>query len=316
MNLSQALIDELVELKQKNKLIIFVGSGVSKDSGLPTWSEFVDSFITLCEKLYSTFIQLQNSEIKRNNVAVEYTDEIINDLKRVIDITQKDKVSHPMEVLSVLRDKIEELKAKTSYKQIDDELHKIVFSGFFNKTPNKLHKHIILSNFPCIITTNYDTLLEEAADELNKIEYKTNSFSFKSPEEIASKLYTKEPLIIHLHGVLNYSGTQLNDLIIDSKDYQKIRKTNPATSFILRSLFLDYSIMFVGFGKNDPHINDVMEEMSYYFPGGLDSKLMPQYYIFTNSISEIVSERGKKIRTKFIKIDYSKDFDTIFAALK
>lgn len=52
-------IDEATEvlcaLAKERELIIFVGSGISIDSNLPTWDGFLEAFIEFCKEVKSTY---------------------------------------------------------------------------------------------------------------------------------------------------------------------------------------------------------------------------------------------------------------------
>ena len=49
------LIPILKKHKKAKKLIIFVGSGMSMDSGLPSWSGFTKNILDFCENIYKRY---------------------------------------------------------------------------------------------------------------------------------------------------------------------------------------------------------------------------------------------------------------------
>ncbi len=193
-----------------------------------------------------------------------------------------------------------------------------ILGQFLSKEPNAYHEDIILSNYPIILTTNYDDLLFKAAKKLSVKEYLYSVFDFNQPEEIANKLYFKEPFIFHIHGKARiYDGSfKFDNIILTKDDYQKIRKDRPAFSQLLRSIFLQNTVLFVGYGANDPHLNDVFEEMSYLFP---ENSLTNRHYVVWKkdaNFSKIQSEYNKLNRLQFITIDDYSEYSTLFSYLK
>ena len=75
----------------------------------------------------------------------------------------------------------------------------------------------------------------------------------------------------------------------------------------------------MGFGSEDPHINDVMEEITYFFNSDNDKLLLPNYYLIWHSqkgSSNIQSKYAKLSRTEFIDINNFNDYHTLFSELK
>lgn len=92
------------ELLAKGRLSLFAGSGISVDSGLPTWDGFIDDYINACEKLNDTLKDSKDQEYLR-------FDDIIEDAK-----AQKDK--DLLSTISALKEKVKECEehgVKTDY---------------------------------------------------------------------------------------------------------------------------------------------------------------------------------------------------------
>lgn len=86
-------VQEMKELLQRDKLVLFAGSGISVPSKLPTWDGFIDEFIKICE-LYN------------NGLKDEYK------FNKIIEDAKHRKSKDPIQTISVLRKKIIECTEK------------------------------------------------------------------------------------------------------------------------------------------------------------------------------------------------------------
>lgn len=145
--ISKHLIDKI----QQNKLVIFIGAGISIDAGLPNWNNLVEKILDGLES------KEKKSEKYKNAL--------------------KDEILTPIEILT----KISHLKNESIeifYKEL---------TKYSNCEPSIIHKKVgeLSSN---IITTNYDELLEKALTGFEKIVY-TNTFKVAKLSEYDKYIY-------------------------------------------------------------------------------------------------------------------------------
>lgn len=121
-------MDQLAELYSRDKLILFVGAGVSKTLGLPSWEQLIDEAAKQLDydpevfKTYGNPLALaEYYEIKKGNIGP-------------------------------LRSWMDREWHKDNIKIEDSEIHKLIVEG----------------NFSNIYTTNYDRWLERAHDHFRK----------------------------------------------------------------------------------------------------------------------------------------------------
>jgi hypothetical protein len=173
------------------------------------------------------------------NVISNLNDEKFNDLIPVLE----SGILTPIEVL----DKIQKEHTKVrSYIQENFKINKdLDFS---------LHKKI-LELTGAIITTNYDNAFEEAS--LNTIipSKKTSNFNIS---EISK---SGKPYIFKLHGCY----TEPDNCIVFSNDYKEIYDGNTSSKEKLKSIFIDKTIIFLGFSFNDPDINLIFSSLDTIF---------------------------------------------------
>lgn len=117
-----------------------------------------------------------------------------------------------------------------------------------------LHKKI-LELTDSIITTNYDNAFEEASENSISPSKKTSIFNLS---EISK---SGKPYIFKLHGCY----TEPDNCAIFSDDYKEIYESDTPTKEKLKSIFIDKTIIFVGFSFNDPEINLIFSSLDKLF---------------------------------------------------
>lgn len=290
--------DKLAELLKINKLIIFVGAGISVVSGLPTWDGFLEKFIVFCENIPKEYPRVAKLQ------------EVFN--PSLIQSSHSERLQNPVHVATVMKSEIKKLP-ESIRKDIEDDFKRWFYDLFNDAEPNNNHKLIVETKFPYILTSNYDLLIEDASKE-SKIGLPSASFYEK--ERIAESIYQNHPLIIHVHG--KFTDVIFDKIIFTSEDYaQIIKKAYPGFSFALQSLFLNHSALFVGYGASDPHLEDLIQEFSYWFDFNSDRNISRNYLVTKTERANIIVEKYKdKLRTDLITIDDYSCYDDLLNHLK
>lgn len=279
-----AMKDALPILKsdlEKGKLSIFVGSGVSVDSKLPTWDGFVDKYINICEML--------NNSI---DSSLQFTD-IIKDAK---DSKSKNLIS----TITALKEKVKEIKRRGINTDFcEDELSKL----FYAAKPCAYHKYIVATNYRHIITTNYDSLLEEAAKSQGYFSLLTRSYSYNDQQNLSIAIYSGNTAIIHAHGKI--SDIKLDQFVLTEDDYHSIIKHNPGFRLIINSIFLTNSVLFAGYGGSDPHFEDIISDLNMILNWDNGGDDLPRCYIMLrkDKVTPIREFLNNKHRVDIIVFD-------------
>lgn len=295
----EVLSDEL----SSGRLIAFVGSGISVDSGLPTWDGFLDSFIVFCR-------DVKNEYGKGSADAIEG---ILPDT--LLANAELERSKRPAHVALVLKDAL--MRAPDNLRSnIQRDFQKWFYRSFDRAEPNEKHHQIVSTNYPYILTSNYDLLLEQAQKPIGA-PYSTLSL-LSEKERVASAFYLRQPAIIHVHGT--YEDALFDKIVFTARDYiEVVKKRYPGSSFLLQSLFLNYSTVFFGYGASDPHLEDLMEELSYYLDFKADANLPKNYLVVRKDkvAQGGVYEKFKSyIRTELIAIETLQDYNTLLWKLK
>ncbi len=289
----QDAIPTLKNLLDNGKLNIFVGSGISRDSGIPTWNGLIEQFIDMARKI--RFVKREDKEA-------------IHEICDKADKRKKEGRFKPIEVATVLKNRLKQsVELTIPQSQAYKDYHNWIGSTFGGSASNEKHINIVSTDYKYILTSNYDDLLQSAAYDSGYITLSGNTHSFKNQTEIIKLINNEEPGIIHVHGTVN--NLEIDELIFAKEDYNKIiLKKYEGFSFALRMLFTRYSTLFVGYGASDPHLEEVLEELSEYFPLIDSSFSLPESFLVTlRDKADVILEKYKeRVGTNLILID---DFD-------
>ncbi|WP_312923274.1 SIR2 family protein [Empedobacter brevis] len=225
--------NQLLNKIKNNNIVVFVGAGLSIKSGYPSWNKLI---ITLLDGIKS-------KEPKSEKFKSALEDEILN----------------PIEVLEKI----------SQYKKEIIEVFYSEMSNFSNISSTTIHKKIgSISNK--IITTNYDSLLEESLPDYQKIIY-TNDFKVAKLSEI-------EKYIFKIHGDIQ----EPDKCILFPDEYEGLYSEKENSSvFELKKIISDKSILFIGFSLADPYINYVFDYINNLYSG-----FSPEHFIITTDNSK------------------------------
>lgn len=185
----------LAEELEKGKLIVFVGAGVSKNSGLPDWKELIKDY-------------------------AEY--------RGIKEFTSKEYLTIPEEVF--------ERYGSLKYYEIAEKR----FSGKY--FPNSIHKILKEMDLTYIITTNYDTLIEDEIKNLQVVS-KDEDLPYTSSNR----------MLIKMHG-----DFKNKNIVLKKSDYDNYEKNFPLISTHIKGLFTTNTVLFIGYSYNDTNIQQIM----------------------------------------------------------
>ena len=185
----------LAEELEKGKLVVFVGAGVSKNSGLPDWKELIKDY-------------------------AEY--------RGIKEFTSKEYLTIPEEVF--------ERYGSLKYYEIAEKR----FSGKY--VPNSIHRILKEMDLTYIITTNYDTLIEDEIKNLQVVS-KDEDLPYTSSNK----------MLIKMHG-----DFKNKNIVLKKSDYDNYEKNFQLISTLIKGLFTTNTILFIGYSYNDTNVQQIM----------------------------------------------------------
>lgn len=222
-------IKEIQKAQEKNQLVIFVGSGVSNNSGIPTWGNLI-KVIADKIKYYKCNSCKKQQDCSRSECEERY-DFTQDEYLRIPEYYyQQDTSENHSKYYELIKNT---LKNDKDSNPIDDEIFKI------------LPHHII--------TTNYDALLEKSKN-LNSKLYTVVS----QDSDLLSK--SDERYIIKMHGDLEIPET----IVLKESDYIDYEQKHTLISTFIRSLLVNHTFLFLGYSLNDYNLNLIIGWINYF----------------------------------------------------
>ena len=122
------------------------------------------------------------------------------------------------------------------YKFIETQLH------ISELVPNSIHREMLNLNPVSFVTTNYDTLLEDAATQY------CQSFKVVSKDEDVPTIFG-DRFVLKLHG-----DFKSNNIVLKEEDYLNYSEDFKLIETLVKSIFSTNTVVFIGYGLNDYNI--------------------------------------------------------------
>lgn len=201
------MIEDLSLALNREKLVIFVGAGVSKNSGLPTWGQIVQKFA--------------------------------------------DKIGYPTKGRLATE---EYIRIPQYYYCMDEsEGHSSYYSLIKSMipadiAPNPLDDLIVSLHPKHIVTTNFDTLLDQVAKDYQII---------REDKDLLTGISAH--YLLKLHGDI----CRPEKLVFKEDDYLQYSHTHRLMETFLKSLLIDHVFLFVGYSLNDYNLKTFVSWIEY-----------------------------------------------------
>lgn len=198
---------DLIDACATGECVLYAGAGLSAQSGLPTWNDFVQGLLSWA--LANSFIDEAAAASYRSEVHGGQADPVADGI--VSRLTTEDQQSA---LNSYLRD---------------------VFLR--RSSPSALHSQLVRIKFSAVLTTNFDNLLEGV--------YKVNNSQVYTPrdtEPLLAALTRRDFFILKLYGTLDRPDT----VMVAPAQYENAITSNSLFSEFMQTLFFSRTILFVG----------------------------------------------------------------------
>ena len=191
----------LVSYVRERRCVLFVGAGLSRPAGYPGWGELMQQVVT-------------RTHAARGDAAP--------------------------------REELEQLVAQGKFAEVADECRTLLGRARFGDElrsllarpdalpPEATHRAIVRTPWSCIVTTNFDTLLEDAYARWGD----TGIPKAPTGVELAQHgtlLLDDAFFILKAHGTIHDSDS----MVFTSEDYRRITHANPAFQAVMSALMLD-----------------------------------------------------------------------------
>lgn len=203
--------------------------------------------------------------------------------------------------------------------QLQDELRAIMLS---KRIPSVGHYLLAQLSQPVYVTSNYDTLLEIAWEQLHegpKPLVVTNDGDFVrfrlDPDNL--KAPSGEVIILKIHGC---ASRKSEEMILTRSQYRRHYRTNKQLFKAVSSLLQSRHTLFLGFGHRDPEISRLVEDVIYRYENpGILTAIHPAFYSLQFDMKErtpeVFAARGIVALQPPLSLDSPQDFDYRTAGL-
>jgi hypothetical protein len=225
---ADSIPSRVIEAARQRRLIPLIGAGVSRQAGsdFPTWPELLERLRV--EALHAGYIDEQEaSEMKG-----------LQDRGQYLMVAEALRASFPI-----------------------DEYESLLETIFDppNVRPAEVHKSLFKLHPPLIMTTNYDTLLEDAY----AMEYQQAAtvYTYRDAPVIQRHLQmsrvANRPVIFKLHGSID----EPDEIILSERDYRKLLYQNPGYRSVLSAIFITHVVVTLGFSFKDRELILLLESL-------------------------------------------------------
>lgn len=270
----QSILFEVVEMYIPNQLlkalnndrcVVLIGSGLSSRLFLrlgkryPNWTELL--------QMYSEYSFQQD-------IITHQEQELVGDVISKGNLTI---------AAQILKDKSNDLEFSTFLESV------------FNNGNQFDHIHCQIWDLPFsfVLTTNYDSILE------NAYSYKHNksipTYTNKLLSNVNKSISEHKNFLFKLHGSYEQSDT----IIFTQNDYKKLY-FNSAYIDTLKNIFINYSVLFIGFSYNDPDISSIVSSLAHEFNSGSQM----HYLLCPNNIYNNLEKEYFKRKERITIIEY------------
>lgn len=220
---------------KNDQVVLFVGAGVSANSGMPLWKSALD------------------------------------EIKKALGLDSDDQTDN-LKIPQIYYDE----RGKNEYTTL---MRKIFRYG--DRLPtSSIHRQLMQFNVSTIITTNYDHLLEQAAEESSEV------IQVVSCDKDLAYL-TSGKKLIKMHGDFEH-----DNFVLKEDDYKHYDSNFKLISNYIRSLFGTKMILFVGYSFNDPDIQNLLS----WVQDILKDDLQPAYLI------DVGNEYDRRLESEYKRL--------------
>ena len=216
----------LLSYVRQRQCVLFVGAGLSRAAGYPGWRGLMETVVQ--ETVESAAGDSAGRELTALLEAGRYA-ELADQCREILG---------PARFAAFLR----------------TELAKPV------SPPEATHRPIVQTPYASIVTTNFDTLIEDA-------------YTLWSDEGVpkcptgaqlgrhGTLLLDRTFFILKAHGTIHDAAS----LVFTSEDYRRITHANPAFQSMMAAILLSHAVVFVGYLLNDPNFRLLLESQLSVF---------------------------------------------------
>ena len=127
--------------------------------------------------------------------------------------------------------------------------------------PSPAHMALPAIRLRAVLTTNYDTLIEDAYRSATGALPQTMTYADYASGR-RDPIRNGDFFVYKIHG----DYRDISSIALGTRSYQDLIHWNPGYRFLLESVFTAYTVLFTGFGGSDPDVTHVLDALAARFP--------------------------------------------------
>ncbi len=225
------MLEKLKQVLGQEDTVLFIGSGISLWSGLPSWPRLIEDLATFVESSGSN-ADLVRAEAQRG------------------DLLQAASYGFH----------------KLTKSQIGDFIRASCLYGIAK--PHTIHQKIVTLGPRCFITTNYDNLIEESLRIWQPNRFFRPPVTNRHLTETAEIVHARAiDFVFKPHG----DAADSDSIILTREQYRQLLPGGERNAALesVRTLLVSRPVVYIGFGLRDPDFIYVRDLLSNTYKGGV-----------------------------------------------
>jgi hypothetical protein len=272
---------------------LFVGAGLSRAAGLPTWGELIDAIVEAATPWAAgvgrpASAHGNDPETIRRALGDARAEALCRSIGAAwgqgwdgparADLTARalDIVLHDTRVRAELR----ALATARRFAELAGHCRDLLGRDVFHAEVRRLlrptrdlpatHRAIVRTPFSCVITTNFDTLLEEAFAHYGGQGVPRAPTGAELTQH-GTLLLDRGFFVLKAHG----DAARPDTMVFTADDYRRVIHANPAFQSVLGGILLTNAVLFVGYSLSDTNFRLLLDNHLTIFEGNVP----PRYAI-------------------------------------
>jgi hypothetical protein len=292
----------LAEYVRAGRCALFVGAGLSASAGLPTWGALMQRLVErvapwgvdagIVPSSISIVDDADDAWKDDDVVAVkaalgaERFDHLFELVRRR---SGTDSVPHALALLvevvgrdSAERAELARLLEQRRYPELAGYCRERMGAPAFEEQMREAlvptrglpgaHRHIVRTPFACVVTTNFDTLLEQAYTEYGG-QGTPRAPTGADLAQLGTLLLDSSFFILKAHG----DALRPETMIFSADDYRRVIHSTPAFQAVFSGILMTHAVLFVGYSLSDTNFRLLLDQQLTVFNG----QVPPRYALLS-----------------------------------
>lgn len=292
----------LAQYVRAGRCALFVGAGLSAGAGLPTWGALMERLIKhitpwgLSEGVVPDVISVvddtddvwQEPDVIaiRQGQGERRFSRLVSLIRRESGLTSVPQIlALALEVVgreSKERAELTRLLTQKRFPELAEFCRERLGAGeFYEQVRRALvprrgllpsHRHIVRTPFSCVVTTNFDTLLEQAYAEYG------SAGTPRAPTgaelaQLGTLLIDGAFFVLKAHG----DALRPETMVFSTNDYRRMIHATPAFQAVFSSILMTHALLFVGYSLSDTNFRLLLDQQITVF----GSQVPPRYALLS-----------------------------------